>query len=208
MLDQLGYAIKMEAGAFKILKGFLVQMKGVRKNGIYSLLGSTIIGSAGSITDKQLSQSMLRHRRLRHMSDRGLIELSKQDLLTRDKIKDLEFCETCIYGKSSRVKFGTTQQRTKEKQNSQKIQLEVELTDEYEEEEHESRRSDLNEDRDDQVDLNTYSLIRDRQRRPMKAPTRYGYADVMAFAFAIAEELGSAEPSTYVDVMVSKQRRH
>ena len=44
MLDELGYVIKAEAGVLKISKGSLIVMKGVKKNGIYSLLGSTVVG--------------------------------------------------------------------------------------------------------------------------------------------------------------------
>ena len=39
----------------------------------------------------------------------------------------------------------------------------------------------------DQTDLSSYNLTRDRERRVVKAPSRYGYADFMAFAFAVAE---------------------
>ena len=34
-------------------------------------------------------------------------------MLGDKQLEDLEFCETCAYGKSSRVKFGTGIQRTK-----------------------------------------------------------------------------------------------
>ena len=48
-----------------------------------------------------------------HVSYKGLTELAKQGLLGDQKLEDLEFCETCAYGKSNRVKFGTGIQRTK-----------------------------------------------------------------------------------------------
>ena len=41
------------------------------------------------------------------MSERSLRELSKQGVLGEDKIEPLEFCEECVLGKSSRVKFST-----------------------------------------------------------------------------------------------------
>ncbi|KAH9686286.1 hypothetical protein KPL70_014312 [Citrus sinensis] len=42
-----------------------------------------------------------------HMSERDLRELSKQRVLGEDKLEPLEFCEECVLGKSSRVKFST-----------------------------------------------------------------------------------------------------
>ena len=41
------------------------------------------------------------------MSERGLRELSKQGVLSKDKIESLEFSEECVLGKSLRVKFST-----------------------------------------------------------------------------------------------------
>ena len=39
------------------------------------------------------------------MSKRGLLELEKQDLLCGDKLGKLQFCENCVFGKSTRLKF-------------------------------------------------------------------------------------------------------
>ena len=38
---------------------------------------------------------------------KGLRELSKQGVIGSDKIETLRFCEECVLGKSSRVKFST-----------------------------------------------------------------------------------------------------
>ena len=88
-------------------------MKGIRKNGIYSLLGSTVIGSVSAVAGSSLNNTMLWHKRLRHVSQRGLTELAKQGLLGDGKLQELEFCDTYVYGKSSSVKFGTGIHRTK-----------------------------------------------------------------------------------------------
>ena len=39
------------------------------------------------------------------MSENGLIELEKQGLLCGDKMSKLQFCETCILGKATRLKL-------------------------------------------------------------------------------------------------------
>ena len=113
MLDELGYLIKVEAGTIKVLKGSLLVMKGIRKNGIYSLLGSTIIHSISATTGSSLNNTMLWHKRLGHVTQRSLTKLEKQGLLGDEKLQEFEFCETCVYGKSSRVKFGARIQRTR-----------------------------------------------------------------------------------------------
>ena len=54
---------------------------------------------------------MLCHKRLGHVSDCGLIELSKQGLF--DKVQEIELCDACVYGMSCRLIFGNVVQRTK-----------------------------------------------------------------------------------------------
>ena len=43
--------------------------------------------------------------RLRHMSENGMIELSKSGLLNGQSIRKLKFYEHCVFGKQRRVKF-------------------------------------------------------------------------------------------------------
>ena len=80
-------------------------MKGVTKNGLYILQGSTVIGSASVVEEDADQNSLVWHRRLGHVSERGLIELEKQGLLCGDKFGKLQFCENCIFGKAIRLKF-------------------------------------------------------------------------------------------------------
>lgn len=67
-------------------------MKGLVKNGIYSLIGSIVIGDSSSITQSEMDTSRLWHMRLDHVSERGLQDLSKQDLLCGDKMERLDLC--------------------------------------------------------------------------------------------------------------------
>ena len=53
------------------------------------------------------------HMHLGHAGEKSLKNLSNQGLLKGVKTCDLEFCEHCIKGKQTRVKFGTTIQNTK-----------------------------------------------------------------------------------------------
>ena len=60
----------------------------------------------------------------------------------------------------------------------------------------------------EQADLRDYNLTRDRKRRSVKTPSRYGYADIMAYAFSVAEEMDTDEPKTYRDAVTSKDKEH
>nr|KYP64673.1 Retrovirus-related Pol polyprotein from transposon TNT 1-94 [Cajanus cajan] len=108
MFDSLGYATKTQHGVLKILNGSLVIAKGNKdkNNGLFVLDGSTVMAHA-SIARNDIDKTKLWHLRLGHVSERGLIELEKQNLLKGDKLDKLEFCEHCVLGKSHRVKFGT-----------------------------------------------------------------------------------------------------
>lgn len=76
--DQNGFVFKAEGGILKHLKGALVVMKGRRNNGLYSLIGCTIIGSVAFTSTQHMDKAQLWHRRLGHVSEKGLIELSNQ----------------------------------------------------------------------------------------------------------------------------------
>ncbi|KAJ4717014.1 Retrovirus-related Pol polyprotein from transposon TNT 1-94 [Melia azedarach] len=87
----------------------------VKRGTLYFLQGSTLSSSvavASSEIDKD-NMTKLWHMRLGHMSARGMQILSKGDLLCGHKIKDLEFCEHCIFGKLHRSKFPKAIHRTK-----------------------------------------------------------------------------------------------
>ncbi|XP_074306515.1 uncharacterized protein LOC141641765 [Silene latifolia] len=53
------------------------------------------------------------HMRLGHMSERGMQTLSKEDLLCGHKVKNMDFCEHCVFGKLHRSKFPKAVHRTK-----------------------------------------------------------------------------------------------
>lgn len=106
MLDSTGHCFKAESGVLKIIKGSLVVMKGSLKNGLYVLKGQVEAGEAEVVSESKKAKATLWHRRLGHVSERGLCKLSKQGLLCGDQVTKLDFREHCIYGKSQRLKFG------------------------------------------------------------------------------------------------------
>ncbi|XP_071704885.1 uncharacterized mitochondrial protein AtMg00300-like [Rutidosis leptorrhynchoides] len=113
-LESIGCEYRVRGGVLKVSRGALVVMKGERFNGLYLLKGNTVTGAAGvSSSDKDVDTTKLWHMRLGHMSERGMMELSKRGLLCGQNIGKLEFCEHCVFGKQSRIKFGTAVHRTK-----------------------------------------------------------------------------------------------
>lgn len=75
VLDQLGYCFKSENGNPRVTKGSMVVMKGVRMNGMFFLLGSTVIGSVSLVTKTDMAKTW--HLRLGHVSERGMSILHK-----------------------------------------------------------------------------------------------------------------------------------
>ena len=51
-----------------------------------------------------------------------------------------------------------------------------------------------------------YNLTRDRERRSIKVPSRYGYADIMVFTFSVAEDISDEEPKTYSKAVTGKEK--
>ncbi|KAG8478794.1 hypothetical protein CXB51_028696 [Gossypium anomalum] len=107
-LDSKGYRYTAESGVLKISKGSLVVMKGKRKTvKLYVLQGSTVTGDAvvasSSLSDDDITK--LWHMRLGHMSENGMAELSKRELLDVQGICKLNFCEHYVFGKQKRVRL-------------------------------------------------------------------------------------------------------
>ncbi|KAG8474939.1 hypothetical protein CXB51_031653 [Gossypium anomalum] len=83
-LDSKGYRYTVESGVLKISKGSLAVMKGKRKTAkLYVLQGSAVTGdivvASSSLSDDDITK--IWHMRLGHMSENGMVELSKRGLL-------------------------------------------------------------------------------------------------------------------------------
>jgi len=96
----------------RIVKGALIVMKGkITTGNIYKLLGSTVVGGVHSIESHD-DNTKLWHMRLGHLSERGMTELHKRNLLHGVKTCKLDFCKFCVLGKQTRVSFMTGKHRT------------------------------------------------------------------------------------------------
>ena len=113
-LDSNGYGYKSECGVMKVTKGVMVVMKGhASLKNIYKLLKSTVVGGITSVESTSESDcTILWHMRLGHMSEWGILELYKRNLLKGVKMCKLDFCKFYVLGKHNRVQFKTTTHQT------------------------------------------------------------------------------------------------
>lgn len=84
--DSNGYTFKSGNGKMKVIKG----MRAQKNNSLYVLEGDTIVG-ASAVAQTDADKTKLWHLRLGHISERGLLELEKQQLLCGFKLRELEF---------------------------------------------------------------------------------------------------------------------
>ncbi|KAH9652997.1 hypothetical protein KPL70_027263 [Citrus sinensis] len=113
MLDQIGCVVKVQQGIMSVVKGSLVLLRGIRKNGLYVLEGTTVTGMVSVSSSSNVDKTNLWHLRLGHMSLRGLKELSKQGMLGSNTIGEMVFCEDCVLGKSTRTSFKSSVHTTR-----------------------------------------------------------------------------------------------
>ena len=96
------------------MKGCSTILKGQKRETLYILEGVAENGeSYASVESKD--ETSLWVSRLGHMSQKRMEILVKKGCLQKEAIKELKFCEDCVYGKNYRVSFAPAQHVTKEK---------------------------------------------------------------------------------------------
>jgi hypothetical protein len=92
-----------------------VIMKCVKQGTMYFLQGTMLTDSVVVASSEIDQEDMMKlwYMRLGHMSERGMQILAKDDLLCGHKIKDLGFCEHCVFGKLHHSKFPKAIHKTK-----------------------------------------------------------------------------------------------
>ncbi|KAG6429902.1 hypothetical protein SASPL_107959 [Salvia splendens] len=102
--DSKGFSFKGEDGVMHIIKGSKVVLTALKRGTLYILKGSIVTGSADTASSEIPAESMteLWHMRLGHMGERGMQILSKRDFFSGHKVKNLDFCKHCVFGKLHR----------------------------------------------------------------------------------------------------------
>ena len=102
-LDDDGYCNVFSNGEWKLSRGSMVVARGNKCSNLYVMHGSISVDSVNLVESD--SSSELWHRRLSHMSEKGIDCLAKKNLLSGVKVAKLKRCVHCLAGKQRRVSF-------------------------------------------------------------------------------------------------------
>ncbi|KAH9704495.1 retrovirus-related pol polyprotein from transposon TNT 1-94-like protein [Citrus sinensis] len=111
-LEAKGYKVTIENGTIKFTHRAMVILQGVRRHNLYYLKGGTT--DEANVVEAHSDTTKLWHVRLGHTGEKSLQTLMRHGLLKGTKTYKLNFCEHCVVGKKTRVKFGTTNHDTHE----------------------------------------------------------------------------------------------
>ena len=110
-LDDEGYAILFVGGTWKVTKGARVLARGKKTGTLYMTSSPRdTIAVADASTDTSLW-----HRKLGHMSEKGIKMLLSKGKLLELKSIDFDMCENCILGKQKNMSFLKTSRTLKAK---------------------------------------------------------------------------------------------
>ncbi|KAE8692398.1 hypothetical protein F3Y22_tig00110839pilonHSYRG00037 [Hibiscus syriacus] len=282
MLESSGYSFNAENGYIRVTKGSIITMKGIRKNGLYSLIGRTVIGNSSNVVQPAIDKTRLWHMRLGHekwyYKAQDSSKYPQQNVLAermnRTLLERVRCPSTAIgmktplemwYGKpanynnlkvfgclayahirqdklearalrcifigyphgtkgyklwcmepgqhkciiSRDVVFDESKMAnlhsyvTKNNVTKDGIPIEVELQQQQTLTDQGTVLNDQHEEVENQQEtepetrLDDYNLVRDRQRRTIRPPERFGHADMISYALSVAEEIEEADPNNY-----------
>ncbi|KAL0367537.1 UNVERIFIED_CONTAM: Retrovirus-related Pol polyprotein from transposon TNT 1-94 [Sesamum radiatum] len=103
-LEEDGLEGRWGKGIMKTMKGSLTVFKAEKQRNLYFCYAKYDL-TAASVVHSKISD--LWHKRLGHMSSKGLYLLHKQGML-KEKCDDISFCDDCILGKHHRVQFSSS----------------------------------------------------------------------------------------------------
>ncbi|KAH9751015.1 hypothetical protein KPL71_014114 [Citrus sinensis] len=203
-----------------VIRGSIVVMKGNMHNSLYVLQDTAVTGDVSVSSSLGLDKILMWYLRLGHMSENGLRVLEKHGVFRDDKLGSLEFYERKdeVFEKFKQSK---TLVKTQSGKNVKRLktdnglefcnqQFEIfcnqngKLNQGY----HDSltnegmkETEDVSESSGGQTEIQDYQLVRDRQRREIKAFKRYAYGHLIAYALTAAHELENDELRTYKEVV-------
>jgi len=111
-MDVVGLKRVFEKYNYKILRGALVLMQGVRTGTLYKIQGSTVINGCNSSLVPKIGaenlvvfgeNTMLWHQWLENIGEKGLqiIHGKGMEEHMSNSSLDFDFCENCVYGKQN-----------------------------------------------------------------------------------------------------------
>ena len=110
-LDDAGLMNYFGEGKWKLTKGSLVMARGKKEGSLYVMQAKLCKGEVNVTTDDM----EVWHKRLGHISEKGLHMLARKHLLPNIKGKPLDPCAHCLAGKQHRVVFKRSSPPTRRK---------------------------------------------------------------------------------------------
>ncbi|CAH9099291.1 unnamed protein product [Cuscuta epithymum] len=104
-LDQQGYLNRFKEGTWKLSKGSLVVARGHICGTLYKTHAKLCHPSLNAV-EEEISPNLW-HRRLGHLSMKGLTTLTRKESISMGKGVALHPCEHCLFGKQHRVSFSS-----------------------------------------------------------------------------------------------------
>ena len=115
MMEDAGVRTVFDKDTCKMVQGTMVLVRGIRIGTLYKLLEKTDDGSCNQVVDPKTDEilacmadlTMLWHRRLGHISEKGLRAMHSKGMVKGlpDCSFEFDFYEHCIYGKQNCVSF-------------------------------------------------------------------------------------------------------
>ena len=109
--NKKGCILRGDKSFLRVVKESKEVLRGVKKQGLYILEAEVVSGLTNIASTKPLSKIKFWNMRLGHVSERGLFEMGKQNLLGGDKVEKLKFCESCVVGKYYRVRVNKSKKK-------------------------------------------------------------------------------------------------
>ncbi|CAN0905823.1 Retrovirus-related Pol polyprotein from transposon TNT 1-94, partial [Linum grandiflorum] len=113
VLDQEGFRHTFGDGKWKLSKGSLTVARGELCCTLYKTYFDVCYGEVNAVEEK--NSPNLWHRRLGHMSDKGIKLLAGKSLIPVDKSVSLDPCDHCLAGKQHRASFSGKSTRKHDK---------------------------------------------------------------------------------------------
>ncbi|TXG70578.1 hypothetical protein EZV62_005513 [Acer yangbiense] len=105
-LDDEGFCNTFSDGHWKLTKGSMIVARGKKCSSLYFMQAKVSDCIINTVDNESTTE--LWHRRLGHMSEKGLMVLAKKNLLSGMKNAPLKKCAHCLAGKQNRVAFKTS----------------------------------------------------------------------------------------------------
>ncbi|KAH9723173.1 Integrase catalytic domain-containing protein [Citrus sinensis] len=121
VLESKGRTITLRDELLKVVAGALTVMKDTKRNNLYYFQGSTVIGSASTVSGKDANSEAIKlwHTRLGHTGEKALQTLAKQGLLK----EIMDYVHNDVWGPTKTASLGEENDRDSDWSKGQRFRL-------------------------------------------------------------------------------------